>query len=149
MSKSFEEQYPDYKLIPEKKRHWVWPLIWVAALTLAVGVPLTGLYLLGQVEVPTPNEAALNGYSIGTLGSIGATQARYGQYALAVRTFSDYFQLGGDDPEHMALFASSLNQVGRSAEGLEWSRKAVQAAPASKTARFINEILEAKTKAAH
>ncbi len=149
MSKSFEEQYPDYKLIPEKKRHWVWPLIWVATLILTVAVPISGLYLLGQVQVPTPNMAGFNDFSLGTLGNIAATQAQQGRYALAVRTFTDYFKLGGDDPEHMALFASSLNQVGRGKEALEWSRKAIQAAPESRTARFINESLEAKTKAAH
>lgn len=149
MGKTFEEQYPGYEIIPEKKRRWLWPLIWISALVLAVGVPLSGLYLLGQVPVPLPNEASLNDYSLGTLGNIAATQARNGQYALAVRTFTDYFQLGGDDGDHMAIFASSLNQVGRSKEALEWSRKAVQAAPESRTAHFINDSLEAKTKAAH
>ena len=144
--KSFEEQFPGYELIPEKKNGWKWLLIWAVALPSAIGLPMAGLYLLSMVNVPTPNEASVNDFSIGTLGNIAASQSQEGAHALAVRSYTDYFKLGGDSPEHMAQFASSLAAVGRMKDALEWSRKAVQAAPESRAARFINDNLEAKAK---
>ncbi|MBX3022652.1 MAG: hypothetical protein KF799_13350 [Bdellovibrionales bacterium] len=145
-NKSFEEQYPGYALIPEKKakRRLEWAMIWITSLSLVIAIPLLMLWLLGVRSIPTPNMASSVRFNTSRLASVATMQSKAGNHDEAVRSFARYFELGGQDANIMALYAFSLSELGRRAEAIEWSRKAIATSPDSKAAKMINDALEPK-----
>lgn len=141
---SFKEKYPDYKIIPEKKSRWIWPLTWLAAIGLVVLVPAAVIYKLSTLHVPTPLVAGSNKYTLGTLEQIARTQTDRGEYADAAQNFARYFALGGQDADVMATYAYALSEIGRKDLARAWSQKAIHTNPKSKAARLIYDSLETK-----
>jgi tetratricopeptide (TPR) repeat protein len=140
--KSFEEQFPGYETIPAKKKPFTWFAIWAAFAVLLIAAPGVMFYKLAQLQVPHPNQAGLNKFSLPTLGSVAERQSQTGNHAEAVKNFKNYFELGGQDADLMAEYAYSLSELGLKEEALKWSRLAIKTAPNSKAARLINDTLE-------
>ena len=128
---SFKDQYPDYKIIPEPKSKWKWPLIWALTLGGMVGLPAYMMYVFSSSPIPISNMAGFNPMSLPTMAQRGILQSEAGQHQEAIKTFRGYFTLGGNEPEAMKAFATSLNAVGENDEAKQWE---------SKAARFMREI---------
>lgn len=143
---SFEEQFPDYQLIPAKKaaRRAEWAFIWISALAGVIVIPGLLLFLLSLKQVPTPNMAEGVRSSTAGLARVAQMQSQAGNHTEAARSFQTYFSLGGSDANMMALYAYSLSELGRRAEAVEWARKALEKEPQSKAARLINDALKTK-----
>lgn len=141
---SFDQQFPGYEIIPEKKSRGKWALVWLATIVGLLGVPGILLYVLSSFQPPVPGMAGTNTFTVSTMGSAAMAQSEAGNHAEAIKNFQSYFQLGGQDVEEMALYAYSLSELGRKDEALTWSRKAVAADPKSRAARLIHDTLEVK-----
>lgn len=143
---SFKEQFPDYPIIPSKRWKILDPLILVASLGSLLAL-FTGLFwALSQFNVPTPVMAGYNQMSLDTLRNQAMAQAEAGYHASAIKNFSQYFQLGGDDADAMAVYALSLDAQGQDKLAEKWSQKAIANEPESKAAQFVRGILEQKKK---
>lgn len=138
--KSFEEQYPGYKIIPEKKAKIPGPVITVVTIVLMVGTVGLLFQQLSKLQVPMPNIVGINAASLNTLAHLATYQASSGELDKAVRSFKNYFALGGADPAVMMNYAASLNAIGQKREALEWYKKAAVKDPASKAGLFIQEM---------
>lgn len=144
---SFEEQFPNYALVPDKKkvqRRLEWTILWGFSLFLIVAIPGILLFKLSLVQVPTATRSYVVRSSILRLASVATMQSKAGNHIEAARSFKTYFDLGGQDANMMALYAFSLSELGNRAEAVDWSRKAVEASPESKAARMIHDALEPK-----
>lgn len=96
---SFHEQFPGYDLIPEKKsRKLGWAIVFasIAALLAVCGA---FVYQMSKLTAPVPAMAGMNKFSLSTYRNAAITQFESGQYAEAVKNFTTYFQMGGDDPK--------------------------------------------------
>ena len=141
---SFEEQYPGYKLTPAPRRWPSWALTWLAFGVLLIGAPGVVFYMLNQLQVPTANQSGLNRFSVATFGRLAERQSQTGNHQEAVKNFSSYFILGGQDADMMAQYAYSLSETGQREEALKWSRAALEKSPTSKAARLVHDALEKK-----
>lgn len=145
---TFQEQYPDYPVVPEKKfslHKMQWPFLWIWMLAMMIGVPGLILYKLGTV--PSMNYETVQYIQRTTeqrLARTAQTHAKAGNHTEAVNTFKTYFEIGGTNADMMALYAYSLSELGHRAEALTWARKAVDKAPQSKAAKLIHDALEPK-----
>src|ERR1035437_6904431 len=117
--KSFEEQYPGYKIIPEKRAKIPGPVITVVAIVLMVGTVGLLFQQLSKLQVPMPNIVGINAASLNTLAHLANYQASSGEFDKAVRSFKNYFALGGNEPEVMMNYAASLNAIGQRQQALE------------------------------
>lgn len=121
---SFKKQFPDYELIPDKTPKWRGPLLAVLALALT-GALIYGLMReLGRASVPVANVSGYNAQSANTLKNLALSQLERGQHAEAARNFAIYFQLGGNEPEAMAGYASTLKALGQTEEARTWESRA-------------------------
>lgn len=144
---SFEEQFPGYELVPDKKkvqRRLEWASLWAFAIFVMIAVPGLLLFKLSLVQPPTANTTYAVKSSIARLANTATLQSKEGNHTEAARSFKTYFELGGHDANMMALYAFSLSEIGNRAEAVEWSRKAIKTAPDSKAARMIHDALEPK-----
>jgi tetratricopeptide (TPR) repeat protein len=140
---SFEKQYPGYKIIPEKKSKWVWPLTWAAFAVLLVGVPIAVVKNLSY-KVPTPLIVGANKFTLPTVRELALKQSQEKRHDEAAQSFERYFALGGNEADMMAMYAYTLSEMGHKSEALTWSRKASKTDPNSKAAKLIQQALEAK-----
>ena len=141
---SFEQLFPDYQIVPEKKwrRAFFWIATWIAMAALVIVPTYTILNALGFNSMPPPSAAGYNDYSQMTSAQKARMLSDAGRHREAAEEFRTYFQLGGNDANLMALYAYSLSQLGLNTEAITWSRKALKTAPDSKAARLIHEALE-------
>ncbi|MGZ3723420.1 MAG: hypothetical protein ACXVA9_10845 [Bdellovibrionales bacterium] len=144
--KSFEEQYPQYAIIPSKKSKWT-GLLMLSGTVLVLGAIVYGLFKeLSQLNAPVANMAGINKNTVSTLKNLAITQSNSGQYEAAAKNFKSYFELGGDEANAMAAYAISLDALGLNQEAVQWSNKAVAKDPNSRTARFVQSQLKEKSK---
>lgn len=141
MGQSFEEQFPEYKLIPEKKNKWAWPLTWAVVAVFLVGVPIAIVQTL-SFNVPVPEIVGINKFTLPTVRQLAISQYQEQKYAEASQSFARYFVLGGQEADMMALYAAALSQIGEKSQARTWIDKAVKAQPTSKTAVMVRDLLE-------
>ncbi len=140
---SFEKQFPGYKIVPEKKKHWQWALIWAGFTVMVVVIPLL-LFKLLSLTTPTPNMAGNNKFTLSTVRALALQQSAQEKHSEALASFQRYFSMGGQEADIMAMYAYTLMELGRDEEAREWSRKASAQDPESKAARMIRDALEKK-----
>lgn len=138
----FEQQFPGYKIIPEKRQTLKWIATWIGMAVLVILPTYITLYGLGFNSVPTPVAAGYNDLSKMTSAQKARMLSDAGRHREAAEEFRTYFQLGGNDANLMALYAFSLSQLGLKTEAVTWARKALKTAPESKAARLIHDALE-------
>jgi hypothetical protein len=140
---SFETQFPGYKIIPEKKSRWAWPMVWLSFILLIAGGPIL-LFKFLTYNVPTPSSVGNSEFTLPTLQRLAMDQFSAGQHSVVVQTLEKYFALGGVEADMMAVYAQSLSEIGRTAEAKVWSQKAIAADPKSKAAKLVHDNLEHK-----
>src|SRR5665213_1877051 len=118
MSK-FEEQFPEYKLLPIKEPSKAKnALIWLGTIAALIGLPAFLIFKLSQAQIPTPNLAGVNKFTVSTMGSQAIAQSEAGDHQHAVISFQNYFSLGGSNPRAMLAYASSLDALGQTEQAL-------------------------------
>ena len=143
MKNSFEEQYPDYPVVPEKKamKRFYFALAWAAFAVFCIGLPLLMFKALSYT-VPTPNQASVGQTALLTLRAVALDQSEAENHVEAVKSFERYFALGGKEADIMALYAYSLLEIGRKDEARAWSGRAIASDPKSKAAQLIEKELK-------
>ncbi len=137
---SFEQEFPDYKIVPEKRPKWPWILAWTAFVVFVVGMPV----LLFKGLTYNDTSALTSSFARPKLFSLAMSQSEKGDHQEALRNFERYFALGGQEADAMALYAYSLLEVGRRDDAISWAKKAVDKDPLSKAAKLIHDTLESK-----
>ena len=142
---TFKEQFPDYPLVKVKPERSYVGMILIGG-TMLCGLAMVYIFISAAFknDVPVAFEAGYNSQSAVTAKNFAMRQLLAGELGDAIQNFQVYFKLGGTDPEAMAMYASALATSGDRDLALEWSRKAVEADPQSKTVRFIHDALEKK-----
>ena len=143
---TFKEQFPDYPIIPSKRWKIVGPLVLLSSVATLLAIFAGLFWALSQFNVPTPVMAGYNRMSLETLRNQAMAQAEAGHHASALKNFSTYFQLGGDDADAMAVYALSLDAQGQDELAEKWSKKALESEPDSKAAQFVRGVLDQKKK---
>lgn len=140
---SFEEQFPGYPIVPEKKamKRFYFALAWTAFVVFCIGLPLLMFKAL-SFTVPTPNQAGVGQLTLPTLRAQGLNHSEAENHTEAVKSFERYFALGGEEADVMALYAYSLLEIGRKEEARVWSGRAIATDPKSKAAQLIEKELK-------
>lgn len=120
---SFKDQFPDYPIIPSKKSKVPGKVAAYGVYVALIGVPGVMLYQFSKMQIPTPNMAGMNQYSLDTARRLAMSQVAAGRYTEAAKNFKFYFSSGGDDAAAMGAYAKALNELGLSADADVWIEK--------------------------
>lgn len=124
---SFQEQYPEYHLIPDRRpavirflSKYGYYILGPIAVALAIGLPWALLHSLGQLEMPVANMAGISEMAVEQARSMAVEQLSKGQYQASVLNFRNYFAWGGKDPEAMKYYGLALEAIGMQDESKSW-----------------------------
>jgi len=116
-------------------------LTWIAFGILIIGVPLMVLKSLAY-DVPTPLAVGNNKFTLASARALALSQSEHKNNGEAAHAFEQYFALGGQEADMMAMYAYTLSELGRKEDAVTWAHKATAKDPNSKAAQMIRKALE-------